>query len=98
LLQATQTATNDVWYSNYGASKIPKELTLRADAADNFRTNNFCIKNGVYARANCPTELDWSLVSDPKIGPAKLCINSVPTATEMWYVLLQKCIPEWENW
>lgn len=90
---------NDAWYSAYDDLEIPMNDTSQwADNQDKFRNGDLCYKDGVYSNSNCPTELDCSHLNSTKLGPAKLCINRVPTASGMWYVLLQKCIPKWENW
>jgi hypothetical protein len=88
----------DVWYTDYDSSEIPPDLSSpEEDRADKFRDGDVCYNGGTYDRSSCPAELDCSHLNDPTLGSAKLCINRVPTSAGLWYVLLQKCIPSWDN-
>ncbi len=89
---------NDLWYTDYSDDEIPKDHSgLEADGPDYFRASDLCFKES-YSRIHCPIELDCSHLNDARLGPAKLCLNRAPTEDGRWYVILQKCIPQWENW
>jgi len=100
LVPVAKNITNDAWYTDYDANEIPSTLeSVYADRADSFRKRDLCYNetDGTYRRSNCPKELNCSHLNSTTLGPAKLCINRVPTYNGTWFAIIQKCIPKWEN-
>lgn len=96
----SQNIANDVWYTDYDANEIPLGLdNIYADKEDFFREADMCYNpaDNTYSNSNCPAELDCSHLNSATLGEAKLCINRAPTNQGQFYVVLQKCIPKWEN-
>jgi len=92
-----QVVKNDNSYFNYDDKEVPKDKSLN-DARDFLRSTDVCYKNGSYSLSNCPSvpNCNWT----GKFGPAKLCINRAPRPDNksIFYVMVMKCIPQWENW
>eukprot|EP00590_Aulacoseira_subarctica_P006095 CAMPEP_0172416580 /NCGR_PEP_ID=MMETSP1064-20121228/3094_1 /TAXON_ID=202472 /ORGANISM="Aulacoseira subarctica , Strain CCAP 1002/5" /LENGTH=264 /DNA_ID=CAMNT_0013154373 /DNA_START=73 /DNA_END=867 /DNA_ORIENTATION=- len=96
----SQNIANDVWYTDYDASEIPLGLdSIYADKEDFFRKADMCYNpaDQTFSNSNCPAEIDCSHLNSTTLGEAKLCINRAPTNQGQFYVVLQKCIPKWEN-
>lgn len=84
-------------YSGYTDSEVPAgNRSPQADAADFLRNGDQCLKDGTISRSNCGSVPNCSFTG--QFGPAKLCINRLPTTAGGWYVAAMKCVPQWENW
>jgi hypothetical protein len=87
---------NNNAYDNYDDRDVPTDMSMN-DAPDFLRSTDLCYKNGSYSLSNCPKPPDCNFSGE--FGPAKLCINRAPRPDNgQFYVLVMKCIPQWENW
>lgn len=90
---------NDAWYTDFKTSDIAdvsKQNTEKGNP-DELGEEDVCpnLKTKTYSRANCPTPPDCDEVEE-KWGPAKLCINRVPSPDlTMYYVAAMTCVPTW---
>jgi len=90
-----QSENNNNSYDNYDDKEVPADKSIN-DAVDFLRSTDVCFKNGSYSLSNCPPPPDCNFSG--KFGPAKLCINRVPRQDDhKFYVMVMKCIPQWEN-
>jgi hypothetical protein len=87
---------NNDSYDDYDDRLLPTDKSMN-DAPDFLRSTDFCYRDGSYSLSNCPKPPDCNFSG--KFGPAKLCINRAPRPDDgQFYVLVMKCIPQWENW
>jgi hypothetical protein len=90
-------AVSSTSYNGYSANEVPVGGTSpKGDAADYLRNGDQCLKGGTISRSNCGAVPNCNF--NGQFGPAKLCINRLPTSSGVWYVAAMKCIPQWENW